>query len=25
VSLVVPGSNLITTPFDFCFLGLTVN
>lgn len=25
VSLVVPGSNVSSTPFDFCFLGLTVN
>ena len=25
VSLVVPGSNATPTPFDFCFLGLTVN
>ena len=25
VSLVVPGSNAISTPFDFCFLGLSVN
>jgi hypothetical protein len=25
VSLVVPGSNISTTPYDFCFLGLTVN
>jgi hypothetical protein len=24
VSLVVPGSNVSATPFDFCFLGLTV-
>ena len=25
VSLVVPGSNAVPTPFDFCFLGLSVN
>jgi hypothetical protein len=25
VSLVVPGGNISPTPFDFCFLGLTVN
>jgi hypothetical protein len=25
VSLVVPGGNVSSTPFDFCFLGLTVN
>jgi hypothetical protein len=25
VSLVVPGGNVSSTPFDFCFLGLTIN
>jgi hypothetical protein len=25
ISLVVPGGNVSSTPFDFCFLGLTIN